>query len=82
MSLLLGRPRAVSINRFDADLPMALEGEDPTLVIYGRLLIKLMEIWGRVQDEIYPIKGKEQNYQAIVADLEYAPLLFMYHGQS
>ncbi|KAJ7612194.1 fungal-specific transcription factor domain-containing protein [Roridomyces roridus] len=72
MSSLLGRPRAVSINRVDADLPMALEGEDPTLVIYGQLLIKLMEIWGRVQDEIYPIKGKEQNYQEIVADLDSA----------
>ncbi|KAJ6601097.1 fungal-specific transcription factor domain-containing protein [Mycena vulgaris] len=72
MSSLLGRPRSATIEDLDIDLPVPLEGEDPILTIYGALLISLMDIWGRVQDAIYPIKRKEQAYQDVVANLDSA----------
>jgi hypothetical protein len=76
----------------DIDLPVALEGEDPIMADYGLLLVKLMEIWRRVQDAIvsscaflfisdfphtkYPNKRKEQAYQEIVAEIECANRAF------
>ncbi|KAJ7144798.1 fungal-specific transcription factor domain-containing protein [Mycena crocata] len=72
MSSLLGRPRSTAIEDIDIDLPVALEGEDPIVTIYGPLLLKLMEIWLRVQNAIYPVKRKEQAYQEIVAELDSA----------
>ncbi|KAJ7360944.1 fungal-specific transcription factor domain-containing protein [Mycena albidolilacea] len=72
MSSLLGRPRATQLRELDLDLPVALEGEPPIVVIYASLLIKLMDIWGRIQDAIYPVKRKDQNYQEIVAELDSA----------
>ncbi|KAJ7146437.1 fungal-specific transcription factor domain-containing protein [Mycena epipterygia] len=72
MSSLLGRPRSAPMHELDIDLPVALEGEEPIGEVYGSLLVKLMEIWGRVQDAIYPTKRKEQNYQEIVVDLDSA----------
>ncbi|KAJ6541639.1 fungal-specific transcription factor domain-containing protein [Mycena capillaripes] len=72
VSLQLGRPRGTAIQELDIDLPMPLEGEGPIVIVYSSLLLNLMEIWGRVQDDIYPIKRKDQNYQAIVAELDSA----------
>ncbi|KAJ6617450.1 hypothetical protein B0H10DRAFT_1319252 [Mycena sp. CBHHK59/15] len=76
MSSLMGRPRSTAIDDLDIDMPMALGDyeEEPNVVAYGTLLLKLMEIWGRVQRTIYPIKRKEQSqsYQEIVADLDSA----------
>ncbi|KAJ7511776.1 fungal-specific transcription factor domain-containing protein [Mycena galericulata] len=72
MSSLLGRPRAANIQDLDIGLPAALEGEEPIVAVYPPLVIKLMEIWGRIQDVIYPIKRKEQNYQEIVAEFDSA----------
>ncbi|KAJ7239769.1 fungal-specific transcription factor domain-containing protein [Mycena haematopus] len=72
MSSLLGRPRSAQMNEMDLDLPAPLEGEPPIVSVYASLLLKLMEIWGRIQDEIYPNKRKDQNYQAIVAELDSA----------
>ncbi|KAJ6520567.1 fungal-specific transcription factor domain-containing protein [Mycena sanguinolenta] len=72
MSSLLGRPRSAQMNEMDIDLPVPLEGEPPIVTVYASLLLKLMEIWGRIQDEIYPHKRKDQNYQGIVAELDSA----------
>ncbi|KAJ7729108.1 fungal-specific transcription factor domain-containing protein [Mycena maculata] len=74
MSSLLGRPRATGINDLDVALPVALEGEEPRLVVYGLLLVKMMEIWRRVQDAVYPIKRKDQSqaYQEVVVELDSA----------
>ncbi|KAJ7631670.1 fungal-specific transcription factor domain-containing protein [Mycena polygramma] len=71
-SSLLGRPRAAPVEELDLDLPMVLEGEGPIVMAYGALLLNLMKIWWRLQDTIYPIKRKEQNYQEIVAELDSA----------
>ncbi|KAJ6572269.1 hypothetical protein B0H19DRAFT_1133148 [Mycena capillaripes] len=71
-SSLLGRPRSAAIKELDIDLPVPLEGEGPIIVVYSSLLLNLIEIWGRVQDEIYPIKRKDQNYQVIVVELDSA----------
>ncbi|KAF8215720.1 fungal-specific transcription factor domain-containing protein [Mycena galopus ATCC 62051] len=67
MSSLLGRPRTA---QFDVELPETLEGEPAIAPVYASLLWKMMEIWGRIQDDIYPIKRKDQNYQEIVAELD------------
>ncbi|KAF7347216.1 Fungal-trans domain-containing protein [Mycena venus] len=52
MSSLLGRPRAAQLSELDLDLPVPLEGEPPIVAVYASLLLKLMEIWGRIQDSI------------------------------
>ncbi|KAJ7761586.1 hypothetical protein DFH07DRAFT_771447 [Mycena maculata] len=74
MGLLLGRPRATEINDLDVALPVALEGEELRLVDYGLLLVKMMEIWRRVQDAVYPVQRKDQSqaYQEVVVELDSA----------
>ncbi|KAJ6541631.1 hypothetical protein B0H19DRAFT_1173910 [Mycena capillaripes] len=72
ISALLGRPRSAAITELDIDLPVPLEGEEPIAAVYASLLLNLIEIWRRVQDDIYPIKRKDQNYQVIVAELDSA----------
>ncbi|KAK7063596.1 fungal-trans domain-containing protein [Favolaschia claudopus] len=72
MSALLGRPRTTNFNDLDLDPPMPLEGETPILAVYATRLTKLMEIWNKLQEELYPPKRKDQNasYQEIVAQLD------------
>ncbi|KAJ7726357.1 fungal-specific transcription factor domain-containing protein [Mycena metata] len=72
LSLLLGRPRSIVIADLDLDLPVPLEGEDPIVTLYSPLMLNLVEIWGRIQDAIYPVKRKEQSWQEVVAELDSA----------
>ncbi|KAJ7045175.1 fungal-specific transcription factor domain-containing protein [Mycena alexandri] len=72
LSLLLGRPRSIVINDLDLDLLVPLEGEDPIVNVYPALLLNLVEIWGHIQDAIYPVKHKDQSYQEVVAELDSA----------
>ncbi|KAJ7286898.1 fungal-specific transcription factor domain-containing protein [Mycena rebaudengoi] len=73
LSCLFGRPRCTSASDIDIDLPVVLEDEENINVdSYLPLFLQLIEIWARVQREIYPVKRKGHAYQEVVAELDSA----------
>ncbi|KAJ7292613.1 hypothetical protein C8J57DRAFT_1266519 [Mycena rebaudengoi] len=73
LSCLFGRPRCTSASDIDIDLPVVLEDEENINVdSYLPPFLQLIEIWARIQREIYPVKRKGHAYQEVVAELDSA----------
>ncbi|KAJ7726361.1 fungal-specific transcription factor domain-containing protein [Mycena metata] len=82
---VMGRPRATTSEDYDVDMPTACDDEyreephcfqqpanKPALAAYATPYLQLIEIFGRVQKAIYPVKRAKECDPAIVADLDSA----------